>query len=280
MRRKRSGRGVGIIHVPKAAGTSLRRLLLEIGALNMTERYHDPFLNGHGAAFVRRPEMRPETYAIDEVRAELERQSVVMGHLTMRTFLEADVDRCWVLVREPRSRLLSRYEHVRANPDELGLLGSEGSFGEFLRAPALSGDIDNLEVRMLRPSMAAFDVAFDSDPVRFRRTTRRELRSVRRHLAGAVWSTQIDVAASPLFADVGVSSEELAAGLPREAVSIVTDEELLISADEIDRLEQLTWRTTILLEELMRAGLLAPRSQAELDAEFRRTLDAHSIRVV
>jgi len=280
VKRQDSGHGVGIIHVPKAAGTSLRRLLLDLGVLDLSDRYHDPYLNGHGSAVVRSPEMDPATYAIDELRDDLEQQGVAMGHLTLRTYLDAGVDRCWVLVREPRSRLVSRFEHARANPDELALFGSGGSFGAFLRAPAFSGEIDNFEVRMLRPSMASPDVALESGPVRFRRKTRRELRSLRARLAGAVWSTGFDSGATPLLADLGVSPEVSSVGPPRENVSSVPDEERIISVDEIDRLGQLTWRSTILLEELMRMGLLARRSRAELDAEFRRTLEAHAIRVV
>ncbi|MBU3702042.1 MAG: hypothetical protein FGM58_08360 [Acidimicrobiia bacterium] len=254
--------------------------MLDLGVLTWTERYHDPYLDGHGAALVRRPGMSPATYSIEELRVAREQQGVVMGHLTMRTFLDAGVDRCWVLVREPRSRLVSRFEHARANPHERGLLGPEGSFGEFLRAPAFSGEIDNFEVRMLRPSMASPDVELESDPARFRRATRRELRVVRPRLAGAVWSTGTNGAGSRLLADVGVPPEVSSSGLPRENVSSVPGEERILTGDAMERLEELTWRSAVVFEELTRIGLLAPRSRAELDAEFQRTLEVHRIRVV
>lgn len=258
----------------------MRWALVDAGVLTWTERYIDPYLDGRTGVAVRGPEWPPSTYSIEELHEALDLQGVVMGHLSLRAFMDAGVDRCWALVREPRSRLVSRYAHALAHPAEVERFGPGSSFDAFLSSPAFAFELDNFEARMLLPSMTPPDAVIASGPRRFRRRVRRELRSVRERLAGVVWSTQIDTVGRRLLADVGAPPDAVAReDFPRENVSATVGEGRPMAADVGSMLEALTWRSTIVLEELMRMGLLAHRSRAELDAEFHRTLTAHGFLV-
>lgn len=257
----------------------MREALVDAGLLTWTEQYHDPYFDGRTDVAIRGPEWDRSTYSIGELREALDRHGVVMGHLTLRSFMEADVDRCWAIVREPRSRLVSRHAHALAQPSEVARFGPGSSIGAFLSSPVFAGELDNFEVRMFLPSMTPPEVVFESDPRKFRRTVRRELRSVRDRLAGVVWSTELDTAGRRVLADLGAPPDAVARiDFRRENVSATAGAEQVLAADVVPMLEALTWRSTILFEELMRLRLLAPRSQAELDAEFRRTLTAHGYR--
>ena len=270
------------MHVPKAAGTSVRRVLIEAGIVDGSDRYHDPYLSNYPDVRHRGADWDMNVIDVQEVESILTSRGVAMGHLCVRTFLDAHVDRCWLLVREPRSRLLSRYDHFLRDPSGVEIIdaGPEPTLTDFLDAPWFSVEVDNLEARMILPSLAPHDAVAMDDADAFRAAVRAEVRSMGRGLAGAVWSEGDPVAMRRLLADVSPDASTIDERvIRRDNVTPPGSRDLVLSDRDTAALQRSTWRSTIVLQELIEAGLLAGRDDSSLEAEFVRTAVAHGFRV-
>ncbi|MEM8618735.1 MAG: hypothetical protein AAGF73_03345 [Actinomycetota bacterium] len=155
MRRK-----VGLLHVPKAAGSSLsdalRRSALDDG-LRVAAPAMDHTLFGSFADFGSLPSSTRQTIESDPTR--LADADVVLGHYSLASLRHGRSDNDIVCVlREPRARLLSLYafwrswtaeQHAAWGPYDASRRAVTEQLSGFLQHPALSAQVDNVAARFL-----------------------------------------------------------------------------------------------------------------------------------
>lgn len=142
------------LHIPKAAGTSLRAGLSSHFSDDRTVPWSfDRVLFGD---FERFDELGEPVFLGEA--AELRGYDFMAGHWTLPTILEAfDTNDVVCVLREPRVRLLSHYMFWRSWPDEmhdlwqpyLGASYARLPLGEFLSEPAIAHQADNLSCRLI-----------------------------------------------------------------------------------------------------------------------------------
>lgn len=155
----RDDRPVALMHVPKAAGTSLTSALGATLGLARS-RFH---LDLHHFGPIRRPEAmaadcrQSVCFAPEELRGE---DTMVAGHISLSTLLEGRSDSQYITVfREPLVRIVSHWVFCRAVTDAHAepwghewsavMRQSRGSLLDFLLPETGIAQSDNLIVRML-----------------------------------------------------------------------------------------------------------------------------------
>lgn len=281
----------GIVHIPKTAGTSLRIALDAAGLLPASEQYHDPYISGFHDPYLRRDGWDQNVYSLEELRSALRSNRVVMGHVGVGTFLQAGASKCIVLIREPRSRLLSLFDHFQrlcveggdALPSAPIVEAVASGLGCFLASESIDSEVDNVIYRMVLPT--AIDPSSDphlgeTDPVRLRATVRRELRKHRGRFLDAVWSEDLDRSIQSVVAKIsGRGARVSVPPVPHANMSPPIERCERIDAATRAGLERRTWKSSIVIDELMDLGILEPRSQRDLDREFAETARRHGFHV-
>lgn len=145
---------VAFLHIPKSAGTSIRRAMLEHVSQEETSPWSlDPILYGSHPL----PVNASGRMYHDDV-GDLSGYRFMAGHLSLPTIEKwFDADDVACVLREPRSRLLSQYTFWRTYPpEELEYWKpyeapylSRLSLGDFLRRGEVMHFADNLTTRMI-----------------------------------------------------------------------------------------------------------------------------------
>ena len=147
------------MHVQKAAGTSVRRMLqaaLPPGSLAPRHQEAANFCLFDDFDGLR-PEARAVVAATDTELAELAGHLAVCGHFSLPTLRRLTPPaRIATVLREPRTRVLSYYLHLRTSPALRELWShygihrfAAGSPAEFLAEPRVARTSDNRVCRML-----------------------------------------------------------------------------------------------------------------------------------
>lgn len=146
-------RRLGIVHIPKCAGSSLRTKVGKIPSTYVGPLYFDTL------RFGAEPRQDPGVDALErecsigDIGRLFERNAVVMGHYRASSLIEAGADALVVTVREPRSRLLSLYRFWQSlTAEDVAALGAWGEvlsdsvshgFRSFLTDDRILRDRDN-----------------------------------------------------------------------------------------------------------------------------------------
>ncbi len=281
---------IGIIHVAKCAGTSIR------SALAIPRVYQGPIYfdwRGQGWGSHRQryngfsdERMQQFTDPIG-LRSVWDEHSVVVGHYTAETLSQSGAERLIATVREPRSRLLSTYCFWKQHGSNLahgwGLWGqvteaaTMGSFSDFLRHkgiwPATQGRIAR---QVLEFGRIGRWTRHAPQPDRILRRMRANYPRVLDKLDSAFWSNEgtLLLARVRSLADIDPLIYQSTNVTPP---GLATGQRLTHS--DLDALDELTAQDRWLLDRLMRDQLLSLRSQAELDDEFAETCSRHAIRL-
>ncbi|MGP0030544.1 MAG: hypothetical protein ACLPVF_08555 [Acidimicrobiales bacterium] len=262
------------MHVPKCGGASLRVALGQMPGCYAEPLYFDRAHFGSPRLIDGIPApTRDDIATTDDVAAIVRSHELVIGHYCTETLVAAGCARLAVQVREPRARLLSLYRYWQnytpSQRAEWGLWGSElvaktgAPFNEFLAAPETRPATDNQIARQV--------LSYGRKPAStFGR--RRLLSRFRHDAAGRFsiveWSSRSEQFFARLCELLGVSS---APTVGWANVSEVTHGEQVIDAVTRRHLERLTTFDQLLLDQLAADGVLARRTQADLDAEFETT---------
>lgn len=282
---------LGIVHVPKCAGLSLRSVLDDWDEVYTGSIYFDPMLLG-GA------ELRHATRAsirqvanLRRLRKIVTRHRAVIGHFGVEFLLEAGVDQVIVLVREPRSQLLSLFDYWSGLGDDLELWGdrgrrireaTSGTLSTFLESPLVVADRHSDIARYFLPGsmrvkgrdgswMLAPEIAEGRRP----ELVEEALGRLRGKLHRVYWSHELPEIVDHVRRTVGRSLRG-----PNDSVPVLNGVDEGHSHREIGPLElRLLKENTILsdhvLNWLMQENLLSRRSGVELDDEFRINAERH-----
>jgi hypothetical protein len=264
-----SGLRLGIVHVMKTAGTSLRELLRSTG-----QAYTGPFY------LETQPDVdmsdwddegRSMVFGPGDLARRFEQRPVVMGHVLARSYLDAGATHLILTVREPRARLLSHLRYFELVPEATV---HSGAMGQAMQASACHSVSDFLETWPLpaytHNSIAHFMLCSLGElPAEIGLTAR--LDDVMPALKAAHWSQDgaAMIASIEALLQLSLSADEM----PRLNVAQVesTRRPQLITTDDLLLLREYTALDTWLLEELMALGVLRHRDQSDLDLEFAQT---------
>jgi hypothetical protein len=236
---------LGIIHVPKCAGTSLR---IEIDSI------HSNMYNGVKYS-MRKPRFQlfrnPRTYFLQsehnsvtwtpkELGVAHDQYECLMGHISFKDFHKAGFRDFLLIVREPRIRLLSEYMFQTSRPEysqkleNYNVTGSKDYFSNY--ASKISRNV----IANVGGAESIFDWQLG------------DLKFV------SYWNDEIPKLMMNMFGRVAqnVRVNETRAG--------VCDIDFRI----LDLVHELTEQDSAFLNRLMNSGLLTQRSKEQLDEEF------------
>jgi hypothetical protein len=148
-----------LLHVPKAAGTSMRIAIqraLPHGAL--APWHSEPAVYADFSRFDEMKDPFRSTIALNEEHfAALGAHAAVFGHFTLSTLLRlSEPSSIGTVLREPRSRLLSHYAYWRTEPGLAERVApyhmpehAQRRLDEFLAEPRIARQTDNIVCRLL-----------------------------------------------------------------------------------------------------------------------------------
>ena len=286
---------LGIVHVPKCAGFSLRSVLADWDEVHTGPIYLDHSLIGRAELRRAARTSTQQVATLRRMRKIVSRRRAVMGHFSVELLLDAGADQVIVLVREPRSRLLSLFDYWSGLGPHLDVWGdrgrrvheaTSGSLSAFLASPLVVADRQSDIARHILPSSmrvqgsdGSWRLAPEIAEGRRMDLVDEALGRLRGKLVRAFWSDELPavvdhvgraIGRTPRAADLEVP---VLNGLDRAT----TDRQ--IGAAELRLLDENTILSRHVLDWLMREGLLSRRTGAELDDEFRMTADRHGFSI-
>jgi hypothetical protein len=264
-----SGLRLGIVHVMKTAGTSLRALLSTTGQAYTGPCYLETRTDVDMSDWD--DEGRSMVFGPGDLVRRFEQRPAVMGHVLARSYLDAGATQLILTVREPRARLLSLLRYYELDPEATG---HSGALGQAMQASACQCVSDFLETWPLpaytRNSIAHFMLcSLDELPADINVTA--SLDDVLPALHAAHWSQDgaAMIASIEALLQMPISKD----AMPRLNVARIPTQRSpqAITPDDLLRLREYTALDTWLLEELMASGVLSHRDQSDLDLEFTQT---------
>lgn len=265
---------LGIVHIPKSAGSAVRDSLTRIPGCYAGPFYFDKSHFGTREILEGVPRPHRSTVVTAELKAIAQSHRVIIGHYSARTLLDAGCQALATQVREPRARILSLYRYWQSTPDQersgwgswgaLLVSAADLSFGDFLRTPSVWPMVENAMVRQLtgeRLEPAPFRGRLQARSI----PRRRSYIGLRQHLKIVEWSDRPQDFVERVCQAVGLSN---ASTVGRVNATTVTGAPERLSRDSLRLLERLTSSDRRLLEALMSDGILARRHGRQLDEEF------------
>jgi hypothetical protein len=273
MRSVRRNGALGVVHIPKTGGTAIRSALHEAIGVGAGSTYFDATMVA-GVDVQRLPEPTKLLFAAKgQLRSICRSNDIVMGHFSAPALLSAGCGGLAVQLREPRARLLSLYRYWQSQSEaELAAWGPWGQqtvassrfpFDQFLQMTTVWAAIDNTMARQL-----LVGVVPQSSEEAHRLTTRalngKEWKRIVDRLAIAEWSSD-----SQRFADRICNTMRVEpVAVKTENITVTAGEAQVIDRNCRDRLSELTRLDQIVLDRLMQAGALRPRTTSDLEREF------------
>lgn len=263
----RSSRRVGIAHIPKCAGTSLKKSLQDVVPLYAGPIYfHRRAIDGPLSA-----DWGGQGGSIGSLGALVARHPIIMGHYPAGVLLEAGATDLIVTAREPRARLVSLYRFWQSQPASLfsgdpllaRVLGQ--GLGAFLSQPNRGAVYGVIAAHTLtdRASWAP------------NQSVTRLWRSMRAYIRRAAWPAEIPSVVAHVSGLLGVPNT-MDPVQRRDNVTVRADRDPEVITDEVMTLiDRLTRPDKEILELLMEEGLLTHRTQSDLDQDFADVAVSH-----
>jgi hypothetical protein len=274
---------LGVVHVPKCAGTAVQAALSALPVCHSGPVYYDEDHFGWLDPVRQLPPQRAATVATrGQLREAVGGHRLVIGHFSAATLAAAGVRALAVAVREPVSRLLSLYRYWRSlPPDAAASWGEWGvnlmaaatnlTLGEFLAAPVTWPAVDNQLARQLLVDGRVRRVSALHRRLRLT-AFRYGYPSLRRRLVVAGWSGQAQSFVSQVCAAVGVTTPPLVDRVNVTRISPDADRQPITPATRV-LLDRLTRWDRELVDRLMADGLLPGRGPGDLAGELRATAE-------
>ena len=268
-------RCLGVLHVPKSGGSSLRVALAQ-----MTDCYTGPLYFDHthfGATAVAEavPTPNRETIATLSDLAEITKtHRLIIGHYAGSSLLAAGCHSVALQVREPRSRLLSLYRFWQAQSESV-----RASWGPWGRDVVAKSDLPLKEFLAFRGAWPVLDNAIARQMLGHQKETLRSARAQRRNashayskfrskLAVVNWSSRSQSFLEQLCQHLG---ESMVPTLERVNITPVLADEQRVDNQTSRLIERLTRVDRFLIDQLSVDGVLPARSSSDLDAEYEAT---------
>ncbi|NQU37371.1 MAG: hypothetical protein HQ526_07220 [Actinobacteria bacterium] len=278
----RRGNKVGIVHIQKCGGTTLRKVLRRAPGIYTGPRYYGGSAFQRSKAAIAHREKGDAWAPISQLAVFVNKSARIIGHYNAWTLVEAGCTTILFNAREPRSRVISQYRFWQPKGkafwqeaagetvgEELARILDSG-LGAFLTAEATAHVTTNHIANQLLylPGIGA-PTADDLDE---------RWQQFGDYIVGGYWPDQTEDFLMRISTETGVPLTLPPRGA--ENVTPKTAEPEQISRAELAILEDCTAVDRLLLERMMQEGVLAPRTKAQLDDEFAATLAAHNIEVV
>lgn len=273
----RKTRCLGVIHVPKCGGVSIREAVAKLPGSYSGPLYFDEDLFGsaqwvEGLAPVNREKVATQADLAPIARSH----RLLIGHYSGATLTAAGCGAVAVQVREPCSRLLSLYRFWQAQDAEArATWGPWGEqlvakadlpFNDFLADPVVWPAVDNALVRQVlgyRSDARGHRAHFIQ-----RRHVMARFSRLRQRLAIADWSSKSERFLERICANLEVSTPP---ELGHENATEVVGEEQALDRKSAALLEQLTHVDRMFLGRLSTVGILPRRTPRDMDREFEAT---------
>lgn len=263
---------LGVVHVPKSGGSSLRKALAQISGCYTGPLYfdHSPFGSDSMAEAV--PTPNQETIAKPSDLAEIANgHRLIIGHYSGPSLLTAGCDSIAIQVREPRSRILSLYRYWQAQPESV-----RASWGPWGRDVITRADLPLKEFLSTRATAPAVNNAIARQILGYRQGIWRRISlqatnisriycKLKPKLSVVNWSSQSERFLEQICEKLGT---ETVPTLPRLNVTQVTAEEQKIDDETSDLLRRLTNLDRSLIGRLSADSFLPRRTSTDLDLEF------------
>jgi hypothetical protein len=274
---------VGIVHVPKSAGTALAMVVKGHSSAYAGPRYHES--TSFPAAHVRslRGRQRDTVMTVDHARAIFEDHDVIVAHASSAFFRAAGADHVIAIVREPRARLLSLYREwqgiTEANIADLGRRGTDlraatgGGLRRFLESRPLRGQIHGA----IASYLCGFPPERIGDRVAFSITRTHDPAARLGGLHGSAvdrvfWSDQLSDVIAHLGA-LGVMRVPADRGIEPKRIGSAPSHRQRIGPVAMRVLESAVRPDLAVIGRLAEDGVLDRRDAARLDHDFLTTLD-------
>lgn len=274
---------LGVVHVPKCAGTAVQAALSALPVCHSGPVYYDEDHFGWLDPARQLPPQRAATVATrGQLREVIGSHRLVIGHFSAATLAAVGVRALAVAVREPVSRVLSLYRYWRSlPPDAAASWGEWGvtlmaaatnlTLGEFLAAPVTWPAVDNQLARQLLVDGRVRRVSALHRRLRLT-AFRYGYPSLRRRLVVAGWSGQAQTFVSEVCAAVGVITPPPVERVNVTRVTPDADRQPIPAATRV-LLDRLTRWDRELVDRLMADGLLPERGPGDLAGEQRATAE-------
>lgn len=273
------------MHIPKCAGTSLRTSLESLPGVVVGPKYHDPYLMAIRAGGTSPTDRDPLAYTIEELADLRLRSTIVMGHIGVKAFLDAGFTSVRILVREPRSRLLSLFDHYsRVSRHRPPIERRTDALIEFLESEFTRVQGNNFIFRMIAAttvdnrSFDAITSAGHEDDLRNMLVS--ELDRSIPVIDRVYWDSEVARLHVDLlherFPDTVVSDP---GDFPQENVAPEPTTLEPLGGEPLHLLEKHTVLGRAVIDSFVRAGLLTPRSEIDLHSDFVVTARRHGFLV-
>lgn len=236
------------IHIPKTAGTSLRRVVEEAYGPDRVAAIYSSELRDPGSW--------------EALRERIDGASAVFGHFSFGVHRRLGIDARYVtILRDPLARVVSFYRHQERDPfgDYHSLIAGGMTIADFVRSEKCY-QVNNHMVRMLsaEDGIEAVGGSGVFETIDDRRLLDRALANLDSHFAFVGLSERLDESVAGLGAALGWRARPL---VPRLNVD-ATRETLAVDDETCAAVEQYNALDRELYEEVARrfAGSLAPRS--------------------
>lgn len=240
---------LGIVHIPKCAGTSLREEInLFHSSIYKGQKYA---IRGRKKSILpnssqeKKSKLESSTWTLKELGEARDQYLCVMGHISLNDFQRSGFRDFVVIVREPRVRLLSEMiflNNYKEYGEELQNVHGVFNYKDFLSKFARVYAKDAI-TKYSRP-----DIIFDGE--------------TQSPLVSCYWSNEIPLLIAEVFGkrETGIKS------------NFTSTEAIDIDYRMLDLVHQLTEQDSVTLDRLMNSGLLSQRSREKMEEEFQRYL--------
>lgn len=237
---------LGLVHIPKCAGTSLREeLILANQKIYQGNKYSVEYNEDNRFKRLLKKKgvkLHSTTWSLEELKEARYQYDCVIGHISVLNFYKARFRDFVSIVREPRIRILSEYLFI------MNLPGKRQELESSFEVKDIKGYFSNYALKYSNNvinQLLSNEVVFDWNE--------KEI------TIGCYWSDEIPKLLGEMFGkrSIGIRSNETR--------SKMFDIDFRI----LDSLHELTTLDSISIERLMRSGLLTRRSNEYLENEFR-----------
>lgn len=282
---------VGVVHVPKCGGTTLKNLLSDLTTTYTGEKYFEKSLldRRHKSSM---PDGELVRFAnLNQLRILYRSNSVIIGHFSAHFLRKAGAEIVVAIVREPRSRLISLYRYWQSL-DRIGDLQRQGlrglqissslhsGFESFLTNVNIVENTDNQIARFLIGPLTTRGGLWGGlrhhGGLEYRPIAGKWQKSVLANVDRVFWSSERDHLLRYVASKVGARSSPGSTTLHLNRTPITGENEHL-RPSVVEEMSTRTHFDSEVLKFLMEENRLSFRSQQELDQDFAHEAQKHGL---
>lgn len=282
---------VGVVHVPKCGGTTLKNLLSNFKNTYTDEKYFEKSLlnRRHKPSM---PDGELVRFAnLNQLRPLYQSNSIIIGHFSAQCLRKAGAEIVVATVREPRSRLISLYRYWQSL-DRIGDLQRQGLRGLQISSSLHSGfesfltnfnvfqDTDNQITRFLSGPLTTrgglWATLGHHGSFEYRPIAGRWQKAVLANVDRVFWASETDHLLTYVASKVVQPSSTDSTNLHLNRTPVTGEIEYL-RPSVVEELNARTRFDSEVLKLLMEENRLSFRNQHELDQEFAHEALKHGL---